>query len=287
MWGAVGQTPPPTGPAGQGLLQDMARRTAADMGTPNAFGLMPGQAVMGGGNNTNPNADPYNSNYNPNGNNGVAQGTDAYNQNLQDARSRAMNDRAQAVGAQNRVPTSLLSQNPYGPQFQAQTQGILQDARARQYNTAVEDLRQMYAQMGRPLDPRMIATLRMQQARDQNADLTNLQTQTAGAGFQATAQYVSAMQQNANSLNNVLGNTNYLPGTQDLALLLSMAKAGGQNGGQGASGGGAGAPSPSGQGDMPALSPAPAGNWAGNDAATAFYNTGDGGMQESPEEQMS
>ena len=152
-----------------------------------------------------------------------------YNAAVAAARTAATQDRQQALAAVQHwrgVVESRLGQNPFGAEYQAQTLGILRDARARQYQAAVEELRQQYAALGKPLDPRMLTALRTQMALQENSDLRALSVDTAGKKFQADAMYAGSVGDTVQMLDRILSNTEHMPNPQELALLMRLGAGG-------------------------------------------------------------
>lgn len=154
----------------------------------------------------------------------------AYNDAVARARNAAEGDRNQALSAVaqwRNLIDQRLSQNPFGAEYKAQTLGVVRDARARQYQAAVEELRQAYAQQGKPLDPRLLVMLRMQMAREENGDLRNLSVDTAGKAYAADQTYVNEVGNTVTALDRILSNTQRMPNPQELAFLMSLANSGG------------------------------------------------------------
>lgn len=177
----------------------------------------------------------------------LRQAMEQYQANLMDARQRALADRAQAMqyagllqGTVNgpdaqaaRQLVGRLSTNPFGQQFQEQSLQRQQEERARQLAAAEAQLTQQYAASGRTVDPRALAMLRTEMARQGNADQRNIQIDTAEKRFSADttaaqaamnwANQYNAMQQRSSDLvYQILSNTEYLPGTQDLSILMQL-----------------------------------------------------------------
>ena len=164
-------------------------------------------------------------------NNGdLAKMIQGYNQAVQNARNAAEKDRNKALGAVQQWKSLIqerLAKNPFGAEYKAQTLGVVRDARARQYSAAVEELRQAYAQQGKPLDPRLLTMLRMQMSREENGDLRNLSVDTAGKAFAADQTYVNEIGQTVSALDRILSNTQRQPNPQELAFLMSLSRNGG------------------------------------------------------------
>ena len=153
-----------------------------------------------------------------------------YNQAVQKARNAAEKDRnkaLQAVAGWKSLINERLAKNPFGAEYKAQTLGVVRDARARQYQAAVEELRQAYAQQGKPLDPRLLTTLRMQMAREENGDLRNISIDTAGKAYAADTTYVNEIGNTVTALDRILSNTSRQPNPQELAFLSSLLRSGG------------------------------------------------------------
>jgi hypothetical protein len=150
-----------------------------------------------------------------------------YNDAVARARNAATADRQQALNAVaqwRQLIEQRLAKNPFGAEYKAQTLGVVRDARARQYSAAVEELRQAYAQQGKPLDPRLLTMLRMQMAREENGDLRNLSIDTAGKAYAADTSYVNEVGQNVSALDRILSNTQHQPNPQELAFLMSLSR---------------------------------------------------------------
>jgi hypothetical protein len=156
---------------------------------------------------------------------GMIQG---YNDAVARARNAAEADRnqaLQAVAQWRQLIEQRLAKNPFGAEYKAQTLGVVRDARARQYSAAVEELRQAYAQQGKPLDPRLLTMLRMQMSREENGDLRNLSIDTAGKAYAADTSYVNEVGQTVSALDRILSNTSRQPNPQELAFLMSLSRA--------------------------------------------------------------
>jgi hypothetical protein len=155
---------------------------------------------------------------------GMIQG---YNDAVARARNAAEADRnqaLQAVAQWRQLIEQRLAKNPFGAEYKSQTLGVVRDARARQYSAAVEELRQAYAQQGKPLDPRLLTMLRMQMSREENGDLRSLSVDTAGKAYEADRSYVNEVGQNVTALDRILSNTNRQPNPQELAFLMSLSR---------------------------------------------------------------
>jgi len=221
--------PPPTGVPGfaRGTMKDAmalsgvydefgrlvdSKRSGFQAGKPDEFG-----GALGGGNNR--------------GQGGGREGDIArilanVNAARQEAAARATADRNAAIGATDRqraLVAGRLGKNPFGAEFQAQALGILQDATARQYAATVEELRQAYAQQGKPLDPRLLLLLRQKLAREANGDRRGLLVDVAGKRFAADQAYVNAAGGVEDALINVLANTQYPLPQSELAMLAALA----------------------------------------------------------------
>jgi hypothetical protein len=164
-------------------------------------------------------------------NNGdLAKMIQGYNQAVQKARNAAEKDRNKALGAVQQWKSLIqerLAKNPFGAEYKAQTLGVVRDARARQYSAAVEELRQAYAQQGKPLDPRLLTMLRMQMSREENGDLRSLSVDTAGKAYAADQTYVNEIGNTVTALDRILSNTQRQPNPQELAFLMSLSRNGG------------------------------------------------------------
>lgn len=182
----------------------------------------------------------------------VQQMLEQYNRAMQEAAQRGEADRERALAAAQSIADSIrtspiaqqvqsqlaqLAQNPYGPEWLAQSVSQQQDERSRALAAAEENLRAQYGQLGRPVDPRVLAYLRTQVAQQSNADLRDLQLAAAGQGFDATRAsaalgmdwanaQANAQQRSAAAMIDILGNTNYGPSANDLALMLQLGQLG-------------------------------------------------------------
>jgi hypothetical protein len=172
---------------------------------------------------------------------------------IRNAGSRAQGDRNQALASAGNVSSYLnsddvktlraavtkLQTNPFGPDWQAAQVEQQREERIRQLATAEANLQQQYAARGMAVPPRLSALMREKVMQAANADLRNLQIESATQSYNADVQAASgagnlvnsvgSLTQAANqALYNVLANTNYQPDTATMQLLARLAGEGGQ-----------------------------------------------------------
>ena len=169
--------------------------------------------------------------------------------NVADARQRALADRAQAVQAAGRMQAQVngpamqqfagavnrLRSDPYSPEVINYLLGRQQDQQAAQFNAAISVLQQQYAQAGKALDPRTVALLRMQMARQGNGERRDLmlaatdRNQSARQAYAAATQGFAGLEGSlqgdaARVLANILADTSYQTGNAELNQLLQLAQ---------------------------------------------------------------